>query len=414
MGIIVQKFGGSSLADAKRIKNVAKRVVQAKERGNSVVVVVSALGDTTDELIKKAYEITSDPPEREMDMLLATGEQMSTALLAMAVQAEGHEAISFTGLQVGIVTDTVHTKAKIIDVKSRRIVDEINKGRIVIVAGFQGVTGDQDITTLGRGGSDLTAVALAAKLDADTCEIYTDVDGVYTTDPRLVPEARKIPVISYDEMLEMSATGAKVMQSRSVEYGRNFGVVIHVRSSLSEQPGTLIKEADPMMEKAIISGITYDVAEAKVTISRVPDRPGIAAHVFKALAEANINVDMILQNVSEKGFTDISFTISQQDLRRAEEVVAKIVKELDAKGFSHDAGIAKISLIGAGMRTHPGVAADMFGALAENDINIEMISTSAIKISCVIRREYIERAVRALHKQFELDKEQIRETAGQD
>lgn len=414
MGIIVQKFGGSSLANAERIKNVAGRVVQAKEDGNSVVVVVSALGDTTDELIKKAYEITPNPPEREMDMLLATGEQMSTALLAMAVEAMGHEAISFAGLQVGIVTDTVHTKAKIVDVKSRRILEEIKKGRIVIVAGFQGVTFDQDITTLGRGGSDLTAVAIAAKLEADICEIYTDVDGVYTTDPRLVPEARKIPVIFYDEMLEMSATGAKVMQSRSVEYGRNYGVVIHVRSSLSDEPGTLIKEADPMMEKAIISGITYDVAEAKVTISRVPDRPGIAARVFKALADGHINVDMILQNVSEKDFTDISFTVSKEDLRRTEEVVDKIVKELDAKGFTCDEGIAKISLIGAGMRTHPGVAADMFGVMAERNINIEMISTSAIKISCVIRVEHIEEAVRALHSKFELDKEKVREVTGED
>jgi len=414
MAIIVQKYGGTSLATTERIKNVARRVVQTKEEGNSVVVVVSALGDTTDELIKKAYEITPDPPEREMDMLLATGEQMSTALLAMAVQALGHEAISFTGLQVGIVTDTVHTKAKIVDVKSRRIREEIKNGKIVIVAGFQGVTVDQDITTLGRGGSDLTAVALAAKLKADLCEIYTDVDGVYTTDPRLVQEARKLPVVSYDEMLEMAATGAKVMQSRSVEYGKNFGVVIHVRSSLSEEPGTLIKEADQMMEKAIISGITYDVGEAKITILGVPDKPGIAARVFNALADANINVDMILQNVSEKGFTDISFTVNKEDLKRAESVVDKVVKELEAKGFSCDEGIAKISLIGAGMRTHPGVAADMFGTLAENSINIEMISTSAIKISCVIRSECVKEAVGALHKKFELEKDKVREVTGED
>lgn len=402
------------MASTERIKNVARRVTQAKEKGNSVVVVVSALGDTTDELIKKAYEITPCPPEREMDMLLATGEQMSTALLAMAVQARGHEAISFTGLQVGIVTDTVHTKAKIVDVKSRRILEQIDKGKIVIVAGFQGVTLDQDITTLGRGGSDLTAVALAAKLKADMCEIYTDVDGIYTTDPRVVPEARKIPAISYDEMLEMAATGAKVMQARSVEYGKRYGVVIHVRSSLSDEPGTLIEEVDQMMEKAIISGITYDVAEAKVTMLGVPDKPGIAATVFKALAEASINVDMILQNVSEEGSTDISFTVNKEDLKRTENVVAKTVKELGARGFTCDEGIAKVSLIGAGMRTHPGVAADTFGVLAEHNINIEMISTSAIKISCVIRRENVEEAVRALHKKFELDKEQVKEVAGED
>jgi len=414
MTIIVQKYGGSSLATTERIKDVAKRVVRAKEEGNSVIVVVSALGDTTDGLIKKAYEITPDPPEREMDMLLATGEQMSTALLAMAVQALGHEAISFTGLQVGIVTDMVHTKAKIVDVKSQRILEEIEKGKIVIVAGFQGVTVDQDITTLGRGGSDLTAVALAAKLKAAVCEIYTDVDGVYTTDPRLVPEARKIPVISYDEMLEMAATGAKVMQSRSVEYGKNYGVVIHVRSSLTGEPGTLIKETGQMMEKAIISGITYDVAEAKITILGVPDRPGIAAMVFKSLADGNINVDMILQNVSERGTTDISFTVNKEDLKRAESVVEGIVKELGAKGSTYDEGIAKVSVVGAGMRTHPGVAANMFGALAEKNINIEMISTSAIKISCVIREEHVKEAVQALHKKFDLGKEKVREVVGED
>lgn len=412
MGIIVQKYGGTSIADVERIKNVAKRVVHAKEAGNSVVVVVSALGETTDELLKLAYQISFAPPERELDMLLATGEQMSVALLAMAIEALGYDAISFTGLQVGILTDAAHTKAKIIDIKSDRILNELGKGKIVIVAGFQGVTVDSDITTLGRGGSDTTAVALAAKLKADVCEIYTDVEGVFTADPRIVPDSRKISVISYDEMLEMSATGAKVMQLRAVEYGKNYGVVIHVRSSFSDNPGTIIKEADEMLERPIISGITYDVGEAKVTILDVPDRPGIAAKVFRSLAEKNINVDIIIQNVSEKGLTDISFTVAKEDLNKAKDVMGEVVKGLGARGCTYDEGIAKVSLIGAGMRTHPGVAADMFGALAAENINIEMISTSAIKVSCVVREDSVEKAVEALHKKFNLSKEQVREVAG--
>ncbi len=412
MGIIVQKYGGTSIADVERIKNVAKRVVHAKEAGNSVVVVVSALGETTDELLKLAYQISFAPPERELDMLLATGEQMSVALLAMAIEALGYDAISFTGLQVGILTDAAHTKAKIIDIKSDRILNELGKGKIVIVAGFQGVTVDSDITTLGRGGSDTTAVALAAKLKADVCEIYTDVEGVFTADPRIVPDSRKISVISYDEMLEMSATGAKVMQLRAVEYGKNYGVVIHVRSSFSDNPGTIIKEADEMLERPIISGITYDVGEAKVTILDVPDRPGIAAKVFRSLAEKNINVDIIIQNVSEKGLTDISFTVAEEDLNKAKDVMGEVVKGLGARGCTYDEGIAKVSLIGAGMRTHPGVAADMFGALAAENINIEMISTSAIKVSCVVREDSVEKAVEALHKKFNLSKEQVREVAG--
>ncbi len=412
MGIIVQKYGGTSVANVERIRGVAKRVVETKEDGNSVVVVVSALGETTDELLRLAQQISPHPPERELDMLLATGEQVSVALLAMAIQALGHDAISFTGPQVGIVTDAVHTKAKIIDIKSERILDEIERGRIVIVAGFQGVTVDQDITTLGRGGSDTTAVALAAKLKADVCEIYTDVEGVHSADPRIVSDARKLPVISYDEMLEMSATGAKVMQLRAVEYGKNYGVLIHVRSSFSDEPGTLIKEGEEMLERPIISGITYDVGEAKVTILDVPDRPGVAARVFRALADANVNVDMIIQNVSEKGYTDISFTVAKEDLRRASEVMKKVVGELDARGLTCDEEIAKVSLIGAGMKTHPGVAADMFSVLAEKNINIEMISTSSIKVSCVIRAREVERAVRAVHEKFGLSKEQVKQVAG--
>lgn len=407
MGIIVQKYGGTSVADTECLKNVASRIVETKERGNAVVVVVSALGGTTDELLKMAHEITPTPPERELDMLLATGEQVSIALLSMAINALGYDAISFTGPQVGILTDTTHTKAKIMDIRTERILDEIKKGRIVIVAGFQGVTVDQDITTLGRGGSDTTAVALAAKLKADVCEIYTDVEGVYTADPRLVPDARKLPVISYEEMLELAASGATVLQLRAVEYGRNHGVLIHVRSSFSDKAGTLVKEVDQMMERAIISGVAYDIGEAKVTIRDVPDRPGIAAKIFKTLADANINVDMIIQNVSEKGFTDISFTVVKEDLRRVGRALESIVKKLKARGPYYDENIAKVSLVGAGMKTHPGVAADMFSALAEENINIQMISTSSIKISCVVDAKEVERAVKTVHRKFNLGKEAV-------
>lgn len=402
MAVIVQKFGGSSVADIERIKNVARRVTQTKEAGNSVVVVVSALGDSTDELIEMAKGITEDPPAREMDMLLSTGEQISVALLSIAIDALGFEAISFTGQQVGILTDSVHTKAKILDISSERIERALKEGKIVIVAGFQGVNTGGDITTLGRGGSDTTAVALAATLKADVCEIYTDVDGIYTADPRIVADARKIDEISFDEMLEMSATGAKVMQARSVEFGKNHGVPIRVRSSFTSDQGTLIKEEDDSMERAIISGVTHDTDEAKITILAVPDRPGVAAKIFRSLADANINVDMIIQNISEEGLTDISFTTPKEDILRAKEVVDILVGELKAKGSKCDESIAKVSLIGAGMRTHPGVAADMFQALADAGINIQMISTSTIKISCIIGQNDVQAAVKALHSKFKL------------
>jgi len=402
--ITVQKFGGTSVADTERIRNVARRVSETRSKGDHVVVVISALGDTTDRLVSLAHKISENPREREMDMLLATGEQISVALLSMAMHSLGYEAISFTGAQVGIVTDSSHTKAKILDVKVGRILEELERGNIVIVAGFQGISIDDQITTLGRGGSDTTAVALAAALGADVCEIYTDVDGVFTADPRLMPEARKLERVSYDEMLEMAATGARVLQLRSVEFARNYGVVMHVRSSFSEEEGTWISESDERMEKAIISGVTHDTEEAKVTVFEVPDRPGVAAGLFQALAAENINVDMIIQNVSEDQKTDISYTVSQQDLRKAAEISERVAKELQAGGVAVDEGIAKVSLVGAGMRTHPGVAADMFSALAENDINIEMISTSTIKISCVIQAEDLKKAVRAIHKKFGLDK----------
>lgn len=402
MALIVQKYGGTSVGGPERIKKVAERVIDTKNKGNSVVVVVSASGDTTDELLKLAHQITPIPNEREMDMLLATGEQISIALLTMAIQSLGYDAISFTGSQVGILTDSAHTKAKIVDIRSKRILSEVEKGKIVIVAGFQGVTAENDITTLGRGGSDTTAVALAAGLGADECEIYTDVEGVYTADPRIEPNARKIDIISYEEMLEMAATGAKVIQLRAVEYGRNHGIKIYVRSSFTKRAGTLIKGEDSSMEKATISSITHDTDEAKITILDVPDRPGIAAKVFRTLADANINIDIIIQNVSEKGTTDISFTVSKDDLNKTKIEVEKVVEELGARGMTYDENTAKISLVGAGMKTHPGVAADMFSVLAENNINIEMISTSSIKISCVIKSEDVEKAVRALHKKFKL------------
>jgi aspartate kinase len=404
LNIIVQKFGGTSVADTDKIKNVAKRVAETREKGAHVVVVISALGDTTDRLVGLAREITPRPREREMDMLLSTGEQISVALLSMAVHELGYEAISFTGAQVGIVTDSAHTKAKILDVRVGRILEELDKGSIVIVAGFQGVTLDDQITTLGRGGSDTTAVALATALEADVCEIYTDVEGVFTADPRLVPEARKLDRISYEEMLEMAATGAKVLQLRSVEFARNYGVVIHVRSSFSGKEGTWIGDTDERMERAIISGVIHDTGEAKVTVFDVPDRPGVAAGLFKALAVENINVDMIIQNVSEDKRTAISFTVAKDDLRKAADISERIAGELEAGGITVDEDIAKISLVGAGMRTHPGVAADMFSVLAENGINIEMISTSAIKVSCVIPAGDLEKAVSAVHKRFSLDK----------
>jgi aspartate kinase len=403
LNITVQKFGGTSVADTEKIKNVAQRVARTREKGANVVVVISALGDTTDRLVGLAHEITQRPREREMDMLLSTGEQISVSLLSMAVHDLGYDAISFTGAQVGIVTDRAHTKAKILDVKVGRILEELDKGKIVIVAGFQGISVDDQITTLGRGGSDTTAVALAAALKADVCEIYTDVDGVFTADPRLVPEARKLPSISYEEMLEMAATGAKVLQLRSVEFARNYGVVMHVRSSFSDEEGTWI-ESDERMEKAIISGVTDDSSEAKVTIFDVPDRPGSAAGLFAALSKANINVDMIIQNVSENDRTAISFTVGKDDLRKAQDISESIAQDLGAGGVTVDEDIAKVSLVGAGMRTHPGVAADMFNALAENGINIEMISTSTIKISCVIPARDVKKAVRAIHKKFGLEK----------
>jgi len=407
MALVVTKFGGTSVGSTDRIRAVAARLIARKEAGDSVVAVVSAMGHVTDELVDLARQLCDDPPEREMDMLLSTGEQVTIALLAMAIHAQGYDAVSFTGHQVGIVTDSVHSKAKITEVRADRVKEALEADKIVIVAGFQGTTPDGQITTLGRGGSDTTAVAVAAGVGADVCEIYTDVEGVYTADPRIVPTARKIDRISYEEMLEMAASGAGVLQMRSVEFARNHGVVIHCRSSFSDTEGTIVKEADESMEQAIISGVTHDTSEAKLTIRDVPDHPGVAATVFGKLAESNVNVDMIIQNVSEEGTTDISFTTPKDDLPRAKRALDEVVEELGAREWSVDESIAKVSLVGAGMRTHPGIAAGMFKTLADAGVNLDLISTSPIRISCVISADQVATAVQALHKAFGLDEAEV-------
>ena len=408
MATIVQKYGGTSLGDADRIKRVARRVVECAAAGNRVCVVVSAMGHETDELLGLAAEISAVPPPRELDMLLTAGERKSMALLSMAIHECGGEAISFTGSQAGIVTDTTHGKARILEVKAQRVRETLEADRIAIVAGFQGVSTAFDVTTLGRGGSDTTAVALAAALEADYCEIYTDVDGVFTADPRLVPSARKLHAVSYEEMLELSASGAKVLMLRSVEYARNYRVLLHVRSSFTEEEGTWVREEDERMERAIISGIAHDTSEAKVTILGVPDRPGVAARVFRPLADGGVNVDMIVQNASARSEgstqsrTDIFFTLPKEDLVKAKPILDAVCAEVGAQGVTTDPEIAKVSLVGAGMKTHPGVAADMFDALADAGINIEIISTSSIRVSCVIRASEVERAVKVVHDRFDL------------
>lgn len=407
MALIVQKFGGTSVGDAERIKRVAERIVATADKGQRVCAVVSAMGHSTDELVSLADQISPHPHAREMDMLLTAGERISMALLSMAIIDLGREAISLTGSQAGIVTDTVHGKARIVEVKARRVLEALDAGKIAIVAGFQGVSTEFDVTTLGRGGSDTTAVALAAALGADACEIYTDVEGVYTADPRLVPDARRLHAVTYEEMLEMSASGARVLMLRSVEYARNHKVLIHVRSSFLDSEGTWVREEDERMEKAIISGIAHDTSEAKVTILGVPDRPGVAAKIFRPLADGEVNVDMIVQNASSDGRTDVFFTLPKDELKRAAPILESIRVDVGAAGIATDPDIAKVSLIGAGMKTHPGVAADMFDALSESGINIEIISTSSIRISCVVRAAEVERAVKAIHSRFGLSDEVV-------
>ena len=409
MGLIVQKYGGSSVSDAEGMKRVAARIVGTKRAGNQVVVVVSAMGDTTDELIDLANQITPMPTGRELDMLLTAGERISMALLAMAISNLGHEARSFTGSQAGVITDSAHGRARIIDVTPGRIQEALKEGAIAIVAGFQGISQDtKDVTTLGRGGSDTTAVALAAALDADVCEIYTDVDGIFSADPRVVPQARKLKSVTYEEMLELAASGAKVLHLRCVEYARRYDLPIHVRSSFSTHEGTWVVKNHPeggIMEKAIIAGIAHDKSEAKITIVGVPDRTGIAARIFQAIADADINIDMIVQNVSAAatGLTDISFTLPKSEGSDATATLQKIQGEVGFTSIQYDDQIGKISLIGAGMRSHPGVTATFFAAMSEAGVNIEMISTSEIRISIICRSADVERGVKAAHTAFELD-----------
>jgi aspartate kinase len=413
MGLIVQKFGGSSVADAESIKRVAARIAATKRSGQQVVVVVSAMGDTTDELIDLANQVSPMPNGRELDMLLTAGERISMALLAMAISNLGLEARSFTGSQAGIITTSTHGRARVIDVTPGRIQEALNEGAIAIVAGFQGIAQDtKDITTLGRGGSDTTAVALAAALDADVCEIYTDVDGVFSADPRIVPAARKLKSVTYEEMLELAASGAKVLHLRCVEYARRFNLPIHVRSSFSNLEGTWVVRDQPeggSMEQAIISGIAHDKSEAKITIIGVPDRAGVAARIFQSIADADINIDMIVQNVSAAatGLTDISFTLPRAEGSRATGIVQKLQGEIGFQSIQYDDQIGKLSLIGAGMRSHPGVTATFFAAMADAGVNIEMISTSEIRISIVCRQSDVERAVQAAHTAFDLDADQI-------
>jgi aspartate kinase len=408
VALIVQKYGGSSVADAQAVKRVAKRIAEAKRAGNDVVVVVSAMGDTTDELLELAALVTPLPPQRELDILLTAGERISMSLLAMAINGLGVKAKSFTGQQAGVITDAVHGRARIVDVVPSRIRETIERGQVAIVAGFQGVTSDtNDVTTLGRGGSDTTAVALAAGLGADVCEIYTDVDGVFTADPRIVPSARKISHVTYEEMLELAASGAKVLALRSVEYARRYSVPVHVRSSFSTQTGTLVTQEEESMEQPIISGVAHDRSQAKLTVVGVPDVPGKAAQIFQVVAVAGVNVDMIVQNVSaaKTGLTDISFTVPSAEGATSMGALSAAQAEIGFESLQYDDTIGKLSLVGAGMKSHPGVSARLFGALSEAGINIEMISTSEIRISVVTRADSLDDAVRAVHTAFELDTE---------
>ncbi len=406
MALIVQKYGGTSVGTIERIHRVADRVAQTQQEGNQVVVVLSAMSGETDRLLKLAHEVTTVPDERELDMLLSTGERITIALLSMELRGRGINARSFTGRQVGIITDSAHTKARIARVTADRIKEALKQGIIPVVAGFQGINEQSDVTTLGRGGSDLSAVALAAALKADRCVIFTDVDGVYTADPNIVPAARRIDKIAYEEMLEMASLGAKVLQTRSVEFAAKFNVPVEVNSSFKEGKGTLVTKEDAGMEAAAIAGVTGDRNQAKITVIGVPDKPGIAARIFGSVAEAHINVDMIIQNMSQATLTDLSFTVPRADLKQAVSIIQAVAKDIEAKSVSVTEAIAKVSLIGVGMRSHSGVAAKMFQVLSREGINIMMISTSEIKISCVIDEKYLELAMRSLHSAFDLDQAQ--------
>ncbi len=403
MGLVVQKFGGTSVGDADRIRAVADHVARTKRAGDDVVVVVSAMGKSTDELMRLASQVTDSAPPRELDMLLTTGERISMALVCMALADRGIEAASFTGSQAGIITDSDHTRAKILEIRPTRIIECLAEGRTPVIAGFQGVSTDREITTFGRGASDLTAVALAATLKADLCEIYTDVTGVFSADPRVVHKARRLSKVTFDEMMEISATGGRVLMLRSVEFARRHKVPLHVRSSFTWEPGTWIVEEDSTMEEAMVSAVTDDTSEAKITVGAVPDHPGVAARLFRELSNRSINVDMIVQNTAENGLTDISFTVAKTDMEVARTACDSVKDELGAKSVTADAGIGRVTLVGAGMKSHPGVTALMFETLSSHGINIEMISTSSIRISCVVRAELVEEAVIALHTAFGLD-----------
>ncbi len=407
MALIVQKYGGTSVADPERMRNVARHIATTQSQGNQLVIVVSAMGKATDNLLDLARQVSSAPTGREMDMLLTTGERISMSLLCMALQDLGVDAMSFTGSQVGIITDTVHGRAKILEIKGDRVREALSEGKVAVVAGFQGVSTAKEITTLGRGGSDTTAVALAAALKADVCEIYTDVTGVFTADPRIVPQARKLKHLEFDEMLEMAGAGSKVLALRSVEFARNHNVPIHVRSSFTWEQGTWVsgevRKGEQNMEEPIISGVVHDASDAKITVLGVPDQPGVSAALFEPLASANVNVDMIVQNTSTAGTTDISFTLPKTDVANAQPIVERIAKQVGATGVTQDTNIAKISLVGAGMKSSPGIAAKMFRVLADNNVNIEMISTSTIRISVVVAAPMLEKAVRSLHTAFDLD-----------
>jgi aspartate kinase len=410
MALVVQKYGGTSVGDVERIRNVARRVLNTENQGHQVVAVVSAMAGDTDKLIRLAQQVAPSPNEREMDVLVSTGEQVSVALLTIALRDMGADAKSYLGFQIKIATDSAFGKARITGIESEKMLKDLKNGRIVVVAGFQGIDESDNITTLGRGGSDTTAVAIAAALKADICEIYTDVDGVYTTDPNICSRARKLSKISYDEMLEMASLGAKVLQIRSVEFAKKYDVPIHVRSSFNDNPGTIVCKEDKEMERVVVSGVTYNKNEAKIEVMRVPDVPGMAAKIFKPIADANIVVDMIIQTSStEKGCADVAFTVPETDFTKTLQIVKEIVKEFGGKEVSADKNIAKVSIVGVGMRSHSNVATQMFSALAKEGINIQMISTSEIKISCIIDSKYTELAIRALHDAFELDKPAITE-----
>lgn len=400
--MIVQKYGGTSVGDAGFVKKVAARIIERKKTGCDIVVVVSAMGKTTNQLIDLARSVSTNPPDREMDMLMASGEQISMAVLSMAIQEMGYDAISLTGPQAEIITDTSHRRARILDIKATRVKEELNKGRIVIVAGFQGISGDNEITTLGRGGSDTSAVALACALKADVCEIYTDVEGVFTADPRTVENAKKLNEISFEEMLELASMGAKVLQPRAVEMASKFGITLMVGLAHEPIPGTLIKKEDRSMEEVLVRSVAYNEDEAKFTVHRIPDRPGVASAIFSKIAELGINVDMIIQNVSEDGYTDLSFTVSTEDIKKASSLNDTLLDATGAERMSCDENIAKVSIVGVGMRSHTGIAAKVFKTLAEENININMISTSEIKVSVVVAKDRIAEAVRALHEAFDL------------